>query len=228
MTPRYGAPTTGKCMAKRTSPTVDTGGQAQPGRTPRRFDRYEVLINSAAEIFRTNGYDATSLQQIADDVGILKGSLYHYIDTKEDLLFAIIQRNHEHITQREPEWREYEDDPIAAIRVFIEGHMRAALWNPTFSEVFIRDFRALTAERAKEIRSTQEAYDTEFRGLIGRAADAGLLRKDVEPAFAARAVFGMTNWISYWYHPGGSLSPEDVVHKLSAYAMASLMEPARN
>ncbi|WP_114423120.1 TetR/AcrR family transcriptional regulator [Nocardioides houyundeii] len=213
-------------MAKRAVRPSDEGDKGDGARTPRRFDRYEMVIASAAEIFRSNGYDATSLQQIADDVGILKGSLYHYIDTKEDLLFAIIKRNHEHITQENSQWRDLVGDPVAAIRSFIEGHMRESLWNPTFSEVFVRDFRALSPERAKIIRETQDAYDAEFRGLIAAAIETGALRDGVEPAFAARAVFGMTNWVYYWYHPGGSLSVDDVVTKMSDYAMASLMEPA--
>lgn len=200
--------------------------QAPGARTVRRFDRYEILISTAADIFRRNGYDATSLQQVADEVGILKGSLYHYIDTKEDLLFAIIKRNHDHIIEGNTEWREVQDDPIAAIRSFVEGHVRRALWNPTFSEVFVRDFRALSPERAKEIRVAQEAYDAEFRGLVQTAVDAGLLREGVEPAFAARAVFGMTNWIPYWYHPGGALTVDDVVSQLADYAVASLMAPS--
>lgn len=212
-------------MAKRRALPQDGSEQVEGARTARRFDRYEMLISAAAEIFRSYGYDATSLQQIADKVGILKGSLYHYIDTKEDLLFAIIKRNHDHITQGNSEWRSIEDDPLAAIRSFIEGHMREAMWNPTFSEVFVRDFRALSPERAKEIRETQDAYDAEFRGLVAAAVQRGQLREGVEPAFASRAVFGMTNWISYWYHPGGSLTVDEVVSKLSDYAMASLMAP---
>lgn len=209
-------------MVKRRTLSEDKTGQSNGERTARRFDRYEMLITSAAEIFRSNGYDATSLQQIADEVGILKGSLYHYIDTKEDLLFAIIQRNHEHIIGGNTEWRDLTDEPLTAIRSFVEGHLRLALWNPTFSEVFVRDFRALSPERAKEIRVAQEAYDAQFRGLVQAALDAGLLREGVEPAFAARAVFGMTNWIPYWYRPGGSLSVDEVVSKLADYAMASL------
>ena len=212
-------------MAKRRALPQDGSEQAEGGKTARRFDRYEMLITAAAEIFRTNGYDATSLQQIADEIGILKGSLYHYIDTKEDLLFAIIKRNHEHITQENSGWRDIEDDPVAAIRSFIQGHMREAMWNPTFSEVFVRDFRALSPERAQEIRKTQDAYDAEFRGLVAAALERGELREGVDPAFAARAVFGMTNWISYWFHPGGSLTVDEVVTKLSEYAMASLMSP---
>ncbi|MFB8388296.1 TetR/AcrR family transcriptional regulator [Microbacterium sp. NPDC055910] len=209
-------------MAGRTKSTEGAAERKGGAREGRRFDRYEILIDTAADLFRTNGYDATSLQQIADKVGILKGSLYYYIDTKEDLLFAIIQRNHERIIQGNSEWRSITDDPLAAIRSFVEGHMRCTMGNVTYSEVFIRDFRSLSEVHSKEIRHAQEEYDHEFRALIRVAADAGLLRDGVEPSFASRAIFGMSNWIFYWFRPGGELTREDVVAKMSEYAMASL------
>ncbi len=203
-------------MKNRTGP-----GKAE--RKPqRRFDRTEIIIDTAADIFRRKGYDATSLQEIADEVGILKGSIYHYIDTKEDLLFAVIERNHALIIEGNQGWREHED-PVDALRSFIQGHMRLSLQSPTDSIVFVRDFRALSEERASEITRRESAYDKDFRGLVQKAVDAGRLREGVTPAFAARAVFGMSNWIHYWYQSGGRLSAEKVVTELSTYAMASLM-----
>jgi TetR/AcrR family transcriptional regulator, cholesterol catabolism regulator len=193
--------------------------------TSRRFDRYELLIDTAAGIFRRKGYDATSLQEISDEVGILKGSLYHYIDTKEDLLFAIIHRNHERIINGNSEWRAIEGDPVAAIRSFIEGHIRQSLQHPVDSVVYIRDFRALSEERASEIVKTQAAYDREFRSLIKEAIDGGLVRPGVQPEFASRAVFGMINWAVNWYRPGKAPSLERTVSELSDYAMASLLGP---
>jgi AcrR family transcriptional regulator len=193
--------------------------------TPRRFDRYELVVDTAAAIFRRKGYSATSLQEIADEVGILKGSLYHYIDTKEDLLYAIIARNHERITTGNSAWREIEGDPVAAIRSFIEGHIRLSLQNPVDSEVYIRDFRAMSEVRAAEILRTQEAYDRQFRALVKEAIDEGLLRPGVRPDFAARAVFGMINWSVNWYRPGRSVSLERAVTEMADYAMASLLGP---
>ncbi|MDT9591660.1 TetR/AcrR family transcriptional regulator [Nocardioides zeae] len=196
-----------------------------PRRTrQRRFDRSELIVDAAAEIFRRKGYDATSLQEIADEVGILKGSMYHYIATKEDLLFAIINRNHERIIAGNQGWREHADDPVAALRSFIEGHLRNSLANRTDSVVFVRDFRALSEERAASILRAQHAYDQDFRTLVAAALAAGALRGGVSPAFAARAVFGMANWIHYWFDPAGALEPEDVVRELSTYALASLLE----
>lgn len=207
---------------------ADNGDQAAPAavkRPQRRFDRTELIIDAAAEIFRRKGYDATSLQEIADEVGILKGSMYHYIETKEDLLFAIIQRNHERIITENQAWREVENDPVGAIRAFIVGHMRNSLEHRTDSVVFVRDFRALSEERAAEIVHTQHDYDQDFRRLVQEAVDAGALREGVTPTFAARSVFGMANWIHYWYDPDGSMPAEEIVRELSGYALASLLAP---
>jgi len=191
----------------------------------RRFDRTELVIDAAAEIFRRKGYDAARLQDIADEVGILKGSIYHYIETKEDLLFAIIQRNHQRIIAENQQWREVEGDPVAALQSFIEGHIRQALQHPTDSVVFVRDFRALSAERAAEIITMETDYDGDFRTLVSRAIEDGRLRAGVTPAFASRAVFGMVNWMPYWYAAEGKLSADRVVDELSTYAMASLLAP---
>lgn len=189
----------------------------------RRFDRTEIIIDAAAEIFRRKGYDAASLQEIADEVGILKGSIYHYIDTKEDLLFAIIQRNHERIITGNQGWRAVHDDPVEALSSFISGHIRESLAHPTDSIVFVRDFRALSPDRAAEIVKQQHDYDKDFRVLVERACEEGLLRDGVTPEFAARAVFGMANWVHYWYDADGPLSADAVVTELATYAVASLM-----
>jgi TetR/AcrR family transcriptional regulator, cholesterol catabolism regulator len=208
-------------VKKRNAEQAAESGARRP---QRRFDRTEIIIDAAAEIFRRKGYDATSLQEIADEVGILKGSIYHYIDTKEDLLFAIIERNHARIIEGNQAWRE-EDDVVEAIRAFIDGHIRQSLLSPTDSIVFVRDFRALSPERAELITKRQADYDKEFRDLVKRAISDGRLREGVTPAYAARAVFGMSNWVHYWYHADGKAKADAVADELSTYALASLLAP---
>ncbi|MDT9591654.1 TetR/AcrR family transcriptional regulator [Nocardioides zeae] len=212
-------------MSKRSSGNDAEGSTDAPRRGQRRFDRSELIVDAAAEIFRRKGYDATSLQEIADEVGILKGSMYHYIATKEDLLFAIINRNHERIIAGNQGWREHADDPVAALRAFVEGHIRMSLAHPTDSIVFVRDFRALSEERAAEIVQRQHDYDHDFRSLVEQAVEQGRLRDGVTPEFASRAVFGMANWVHYWYDARGRLSADRVIDELSTYAMASLAAP---
>src|SRR4029079_10204677 len=68
---------------------------ATPAKAPKKRDR-EVL-DAAARVFYERGYSDASVQDVADELGILKGSLYHYIDTKEDLLFRLLQETHDEI-----------------------------------------------------------------------------------------------------------------------------------
>jgi AcrR family transcriptional regulator len=189
----------------------------------RRADRYEQLIAASAAIFGRKGYDATSLQEIADEIGLLKGSLYYYIDTKEDLLFAVLEKVHEAIVGHNEAWRDLQDDPIAALRSFISGHTRLTIENLTYAEVYFREYRSLVPERMNLIIAARDSYESSFRTLIRQANEAGMLRPGVTPAFAARAVFGILNWVYYWYRPEGPLGMDEVVFELTEYAMASLL-----
>ena len=68
---------------------------SRPVRSPPPKKREREIVDAAAEIFHRNGYADTSVQDVADAVGILKGSLYYYIDSKEDLLYRVLLEVHE-------------------------------------------------------------------------------------------------------------------------------------
>jgi AcrR family transcriptional regulator len=201
----------------------NSGGAARAKGTQRRADRFEEIVDASASIFRRKGYNATSLQEIADEVGLLKGSLYYYIETKEDLLAAVLERVHEAIAGQNNDWRAFEDDPLGALRSFVEGHLRLTLDNLTYAEVYFREHKSLGPERMEQIIAARDSYESDFRSLVRQANEAGLLRPGVTPAFAARAVFGIVNWVYYWYRPHGPLGVNEVVTELSDYAMASLI-----
>src|SRR3954451_11837461 len=85
--------------------------------------RERQIIDAATRIFQERGYDATTIQAIADDVGILKGSLYYYIETKEDLLFRISEEVHMGLAAN-LDTAEAEGDPLERLRTFIASHVR--------------------------------------------------------------------------------------------------------
>ena len=84
-------------VASRTPRARNKRGAGENGgtRTPKRRDR--EVIDAAAKVFYRRGYADASVQDIADELGILKGSLYHYIDTKEDLLFRLLSETHDDV-----------------------------------------------------------------------------------------------------------------------------------
>src|SRR5271168_73960 len=78
-----------------TEPRVSTRKQTNKGDRKPRDERWAQILNVAAQVFFEKGYDATSLQDIANRTGILKGSLYYYIETKEDLLGNLLREAQE-------------------------------------------------------------------------------------------------------------------------------------
>jgi AcrR family transcriptional regulator len=188
----------------------------------RGADRQRQLVVAATHIFRMKGYDATSLQDLADAIGIQKGSVYHYIRTKEDLLFLIIDNLHKQMLRLNVEWQTPDLDPLAQIRVFVQGHIMASLENLEPAEIYFRDFRALSAKHKKAINRSRDKYESQLRSLVASAADAGLLRPGVDPGFATRMIFGMMNWVFYWYRPNGPISVKELTAQVGEYAIASL------
>jgi len=201
-----------------------SGAAIKSGRSARGADRRRKLIDAAALTFRAKGYDATSLQDIADAVGIQKGSLYHYIETKEDLLYSVVDAVHTEMHTANSAWREAEA-PLDRIRAFVEGHVQFSIDNLVYAEVYFRDFRALSEERKTHIIAARDRYEGALRSLVEDAIAQGVVREGITPAMATRVLFGMMNWLYYWYRPDGPLSPEEIVAAIRDYALASLQAP---
>ena len=95
------------------------------------------MIEVAAHMFAEKGYDATSVQDIADDLGILKGSLYHYIDSKDDLLWAVISKQHETAMSLAERCEAMDDTPRAKLSAFIDGYVQSLAKEQVFATVYL-------------------------------------------------------------------------------------------
>ncbi len=184
--------------------------QGPSAATAERFSgRFDEIVSAAAELFQQKGYSATTIQDVAEAVGVLKGSLYHYIATKEDLLFAIVEDVYQAMSHAQDQ-RPPTGDPAEDVRGFIEIHaaMNAALL--TKSAVFYQEVRMLVGDRRSLIREWRHEYEGRLKSLLLAAREAGSLRDDVDPGFTARAALGMVNAMHQWYRADGSRSPEEV------------------
>lgn len=196
-----------------TVPREDTGNQ------PARADE---IREAAARIFHEKGYDATSIQDIADAVGILKGSLYYYIDTKEDLLFDVIKGAHERGLQQLDAWQRSSPSPARRLRAAIEGHVESNLGDLAAVGVFFHDFRSLSPGRRAEIVQDRDVYDHNLRDLIVEGQAAGEFDPALDPRLAVMAILGMMNWVYQWYRPDGPLSPDEVARAFADLALGGL------
>ena len=179
-----------------------------------RKRRAEVL-DAAARVFHEKGYNATTIQDIADEVGILKGSVYYYITSKEDVLFEVLEEAHEAAINTVLRAVETDADPLEKIRAFIATLARFNAENQVRMGVFLHDFTALSEPRRVQIVRARDRYDRLLRNLISDGQREGLIRADVDAKLAALAVMGMINTIYQWYRPSGGSRPQQIG---SAYA----------
>jgi AcrR family transcriptional regulator len=174
-----------------------------------RKRRAEVL-DAAARVFHEKGYDATTIQDIADEVGILKGSVYYYISSKEDVLFELLEEVHEAALQAVMEAVERDGDPLAKIHAFVETLSRFNADNQVRMGILLHDFRSLSEPRRREIVRERDRYDRILRKLISEGQEQGTICQDIDGKLAALAIMGMINTIYQWYRPAGGKKSQNI------------------
>ncbi len=185
--------------------------------------RREEVIDAAARIFHAKGYAAASIQDVADELGMLKGSLYHYIDSKQDLLFAIIEDVHRRTMEELEQWLALEADTMMRLRTFLHGQVLTYCRNVQRVGVFLNDLRSLSEDQQARIHAERDRYDHVLRDLIRTGQEEGVIDRDVDPKLAAMAIFGMLNWISTWWRPDGPSTPEQVASEFTDLALSGLV-----
>ncbi|HTX13039.1 MAG TPA: TetR/AcrR family transcriptional regulator [Solirubrobacteraceae bacterium] len=170
--------------------------------------RQREIIDAAAEIFYRKGYSETSVQDVADAVGILKGSLYYYIDSKEDLLFQMLLEVHEDAKSVVTETASLEIPPLDRLRRYIQRHVEYNARNLAKIAVYYHDFGLLSPERRKAIVGQRNFYEDFVQGLIREAQQRDEVDPSVDPLLISNAIFGVANWLYTWYRPDGSATPE--------------------
>ncbi|MEV0104879.1 TetR/AcrR family transcriptional regulator [Nocardia sp. NPDC050799] len=164
-------------------------------------ERWPEILDVAGTMFAERGYSATSLQNIADELGILKGSLYYYIRSKDDLLYEVIRSVYwEGVANFR---RLSTGDGTAAERLFaaVVGHVKYLTDNLIQTTVFLHEFERLSPARRRELSTL--AYDELVRDLVVEGQAEGSFRGDVDASLVALAILGAANWVYRWYQDSG-------------------------
>jgi AcrR family transcriptional regulator len=183
----------------------------------KRRNRESEVIEAAIDVFWQKGYSAASIQEVADQVGVLKGSLYYYIESKEHLLFRIVDEVHRQSTEILEEVQTLDVPAIERLRVYIERHVEWYLRNVKEVSVFFREWRHLTGEHLETVIQRRRGYDRAIRDLITAAKKEGDLGDGVDTKYAALYMLAAVNAVPDWYSAGGRDSP-----KLIAAAFADM------
>jgi AcrR family transcriptional regulator len=170
----------------------------------------ERVYEAALKLFREKGYHATSMQDIAAVVGLYKGSLYHYIGSKEDLLVKAFERALAELLAEVEQITADATIPAGMqLRQVIAAHVRAVAENLDALTVYLHEWRALAGASLGSVRAQRERYVALVSEIVGRGVRSGEFRTP-DPSIATLAVLGMCNWVCQWYRPDGPLSPSEI------------------
>jgi TetR/AcrR family transcriptional regulator, cholesterol catabolism regulator len=182
----------------------------------------------ASELFRANGYAATSIRDIARALDIQGASLYAHVASKEDLLWAIVDRAASAFEQAADLAVDETDnaDAVERLAALVEAHVEVATADPERSSVFVTEWRHLSADRRAAIASRRDAYEASFRTTIEEGVAVGAFRS-TDAAIATTFILTALNGIATWYRPDGRLSADRIADHYVELALRSLSEDHR-
>lgn len=197
------------------TPAAGTKARTTRARTSKKANRQAEVTQAAVEIFWQKGYRAASIQDVAEKVGVLKGSLYYYIQSKEDLLWRVIEDVHEEWSEILKKAGELDADPIERIHAFIKLHIEWYLTNVKEVSVFFREWNHLSGERLKTVRTRRRRYEQVIRDLITEGQATGDISSALDVHYAARYVLAAVNAVPDWYRASSGESATTIAE---AYA----------
>jgi AcrR family transcriptional regulator len=162
--------------------------------------RRNELTRQAARLFAEKGYHGTSIGDLAEAMGVQKGSLYAHIDSKADLLWEVARDGAAAFQAA----LDAIDDTVPAterIRLALRAHLRVVAEQLDVATVFIREWRYLEGERREEFVAERRRYEERFRALFREGRELGGLRTDLDDATATLLTLSAANWAYTWIRP---------------------------
>jgi TetR/AcrR family transcriptional regulator, cholesterol catabolism regulator len=167
------------------------------------MSRREDLAHQAARLFAKKGYHGTSIGDLADSIGVQKGSLYAHIGGKEDLLYETMRGG---AAAFHGALDSVPDDapPAEKVRLALRAHLRVVANQLDVATVFVQEWKYLEGERLEEIVSERRRYEERIRDLFREGRDLGELRADLDVNAAALVFLSAANWAYTWLAPGAA------------------------
>ena len=176
-------------------------------------DSRQEILRTAARLFQQRGYDATSMNDVAAALKLSKGGLYHHFQSKDEILFEIMNHAMEITQERVINPVRGIADPEERLRALIRLHIEVVL-SPRDREitVMLHENHPLPPALRKRINARKKDYIHFLENLM---AEVQKLKKEsssrVSPRAAAFALLGMINWIYQWYKPEGELQAQTLI-----------------
>lgn len=182
----------------------------------------DEIVAAAAKVFRTKGYHAATVRDIAEEVGILKGSLYHHFESKEALLYLVVKEPIAQMFRRMGEIAAADGSATEKLRQGIFAHLEAFERHYPHLFVYLREREAVKRRFREMIGFSPKAYERLWQQILREGVASGEFRADLDIPVTSYGLLGMLNWSYKWYDPQGRMRICQVAEEFAALALAGL------
>ncbi len=163
--------------------------------------RRNELTRQAARLFAEKGYHGTSIGDLAEAMGVQKGSLYAHMESKQDLLYETLREGAE-VFHGALDAIPDELPAVDKLRLALRGHLRIVAEQLDVATVWTQEWRYLEGDRREEFVAARRRYEERVRGLFQEGVEMSELRADLDVAAAALLILSAANWAYTWLQPG--------------------------
>lgn len=173
------------------------------------MSKYQEIIRAAARVFKDKGYHAATVQDIASEVGMLKGSLYYHIQGKEQLLTEVLMYAVNVLRDGLASVQAADCTPEEKLKQAILFHLQAYLGHEELP-VFYREVSNLSPGSRDKLNSAIKEYEDMWLEMLQDGISKSTFRGDLPAGIILKSVFGMCNWTHNWFRHDGGLTPVEV------------------
>lgn len=191
--------------------------------TVRRARERAEILDAAALVFRRRGYGAATVEDIAGELGIVKGSLYHYIRSKQELLYEIAVEPLRAANQAIDDASAIDGPVEHRIRQAVISHIAVIHDQYPRLSISLLERLELPPEQLAEIKDLHNRYQERWRDLLASGVSTGLLRADIDLGLTTLGILGMLNWATQWYRPDGRAGPAEIGAEFATLALQGIL-----
>jgi TetR/AcrR family transcriptional regulator, cholesterol catabolism regulator len=182
-----------------------------------------AIFAAATQLFGERGYTGTTMRDIARAVGILPGSLYAHIQSKEAVLLEIIEGGVDRFTAAADAVAGQDLAPEAALRAAIREHLRIVADNPQRTLIVFHQWRFLDPDDRARLLGKRARYEDFFVRTVREGVAQGVFSAGLDPKVAVLSLLGALNWTPEWFNPEGKASAEDIADEIGSALLGGLL-----
>ncbi|MFN3714461.1 MAG: TetR family transcriptional regulator [Alcanivoracaceae bacterium] len=183
--------------------------KSRQDRSVAQSDR-DFVLRSAARLFREQGYDRTTVKEIAEACNMLPGSLHYRYQAKEDILVDLMRLGLEEASIAVSQSVEGVTEPAEQLRRGINAHLQMLVSGSDMVYVLLFEWRSLRGGARREMIKLRDRYESLWAAMLQLLAEQGVIRKDVDLELLRLIGLGALNWVATWFREEGRYSLEDI------------------